>query len=225
MENNTNKSAKTTLQCLLDEKQKDFNKTATEQLKKIYREGLDAVTGSGILDKALNAGNKAPDFTLTNASNQSVNLYDQLRKGPVVLTWYRGGWCPYCNITLRYLQNKLPDFQNEGASLIALTPELPDQSLNTAEKNQLQFEVLSDVGNNVGKEYGIIFQLTREVAANYQQAFDLHSHNGDESDELPLAATYVIGQDAIIQYAYLNVDYKYRADPEIIIQHLKQIGK
>ena len=225
MENSMNNSAQTTLQSLLDEKKKNFNETATEQLKKIYQEGLAAVTDSGILDKAMNAGDKAPDFTLTNALNQPVNLYQELRKGPVVLTWYRGGWCPYCNITLRYLQNKLPDFQNEGASLIALTPELPDQSLNTAEKHHLQFEVLSDVGNNVAKEYGIVFKLTKDVAANYQQAFDLHSHNGDESDELPLAATYIIGQDAIIQYAFLNVDYKYRADPEVIIQHLKQTGK
>ena len=135
----------------------------------------------------------------------------------------RGGWCPYCNITLQYLQERLPDFQKAGAELIALTPELPDQSITTAEKHKLKFMVLSDVGNKTGKEYGVVFQLTPEVAAIYQDVFNLHQYNGDDSNELPLAATYVIDQNGIIQYAFLDFDYRNRAEPNEIIKALTKI--
>ncbi|WP_382405022.1 peroxiredoxin-like family protein, partial [Frigoriflavimonas asaccharolytica] len=99
--------------------------------------------------------------------DQSVGLYDELKNGPVVLTWYRGGWCPYCNITLHALQEIIPEIKSQNATLIALTPELPDNSLSTSEKNQLEFDVLSDVHNTIGKEFGVVYSLTEEVAASY----------------------------------------------------------
>jgi len=154
-----------------------------------------------------------------------VQLNDYLKKGPVVLTWYRGGWCPYCNMTLHYLQEQLPNFQLKGASLLALTPEIPDQSMSTIEKHQLQFEVLSDVGNKVAKQYGIVFKLTDAVADSYQKAFDLHAFNGDESDELPLAATYVIDQNGQIVYTFLDADYRNRAEAKDILAALDLIKK
>ncbi|WP_232734757.1 peroxiredoxin family protein [Polaribacter sp. ALD11] len=110
-----------------------------------------------MLEKALKSGDKAPNFTLKNALNKSVYLYSELENEPVFLTWHRDGWCPYCNVTLHYLQRKLPEFQKEGATLIALTPELSDNSLNTSEKNNLEFTVLSDVGNVIGKEYSRLY--------------------------------------------------------------------
>jgi peroxiredoxin len=214
---------KGTLDSLLKEKRVAFSNTASEEKKKVYAEGLEAVKNSGILDKALNIGDQAPNFTLNNALNQPVTLYDELKKSPVILTWYRGGWCPYCNITLNYLQQRLPDFQKAGASLIALTPELPDQSLSTTEKHKLKFLVLSDVKNKIGKKYGVVFQLTPEVASIYQEAFNLHQYNGDNSNELPLAATYLIDQNGIIQFAFLDFDYRNRAEPDEIINALAEI--
>lgn len=216
-------SEKGTLDALLNVRREEFAKKASDHTKEVYSSGIKAVTNSGILDAALQVGDKAPDFTLPDALGEEVTLYSQLEKGPVVLTWYRGGWCPYCNITLQYLQQRLPDFKKEGASLLALTPELPDKSLDTKEKHDLQFQVLSDVGNKVGKEYGVVFQLTDEVAGIYQESFDLHGYNGDGSNELPLAATYVIDSEGVIQYAFLDADYRNRAEPDEIVAQLKKL--
>ncbi|WP_139956953.1 peroxiredoxin-like family protein [Flavicella sediminum] len=213
----------TTLDSLLENKRNEASKKFTEERLQIYADGILAVKNSGVLEKALTIGDKAPNFSLKNALNTSVSLAEELKKGPVVLTWYRGGWCPYCNITLHYLQEKLPEFQKAGASLLALTPELPDKSLSTSEKNNLEFSVLSDVGNKVAKEFGVVFELTKEVAAIYETAFGLSAYNGDEGNQLPLAATYVIDQKGIIQYAFLDEDYRNRAEPSEIISALSKL--
>lgn len=195
----------------------------TKEKNQIYADGIASVSSSGILSKALNVGDKAPDFTLNNVLNNPISLYEELENGPVVLTWYRGGWCPYCNITLRYLQEQLPEFKKLNATLLALTPELPDNSLTTAQKNKLEFTVLSDLGNNIGKEYGVVFKLTNEVASIYEASFGLNEKNGNANNELPLAATYVINKNGIIQYAFLSADYRERAEPAEIISVLKKI--
>lgn len=200
------------LQATLDNAKNTWEAKAPEQIKEIYAEGIADVTRQNVVTNAKKNDDIAPNFSLTNATGEKVKLSDYLQKGPVVLTWYRGGWCPYCNMTLHYLQEQLPNFQSRGASLLALTPEVPDKSMSTAEKHQLQFEVLSDLGNKVAKEYGIVFKLTDEVAASYQKGFDLHGYNGDESNELPLAATYVIDQSGKIVYTFLDAEYRNRAE-------------
>lgn len=215
---------KPTLQSILDVKKAAFETTASPEKIAMYAEGIAFVENSGVIENAKNVGDKAPEFTLRNASGKQVSLADYLKKGPVVLTWYRGGWCPYCNLTLKRLQEELPNFTAEGASLLALTPELPDSSLTTKEKDELTFEVLSDIGNEVGREYGIVYQLSPDVAESYQGGFDLHAYNGDESDELPLAATYIIGTDGIIKYAFLDAEYRNRAEPSEILEVLKTMN-
>ncbi|GGG44654.1 peroxiredoxin-like family protein [Bizionia arctica] len=211
------------LDALLETKRKEAAGKFTEEKSRIYADGIQSVADSGILDNALNVGDKALNFTLKNALNKSVSLFTELENGPVILTWYRGGWCPYCNITLHYLQEKLPEFQKAGATLMALTPELPDNSLSTSEKNKLEFTVLSDVGNKIGKEYGVVFQLTKDVASIYQAGFGLHEKNGDDSDQLPLAATYVIDTNGIIQYAFLDADYRERAEATEILSAIRNL--
>ncbi len=220
MENNNNKGE---LDVLLDVKRSEGAAKFSDEKKKIYSDGITSVANSGVLDSALKVGDKAHNFTLKNALNESVSLYDELKNGPVILTWYRGGWCPYCNITLHALQEKLPEFKQEGATLLALTPELPDNSLSTSEKNNLEFTVLSDLGNTIGKEYGVVFTLTDDVATIYNAGFGLNNVNGDTSNELPLAATYVIDINGIIKYAFLDADYTKRAEPNEIVSVLKKI--
>lgn len=211
------------LDALLEVRRKASDAKSSDEKKKIYAEGIEDVKNSGILDKALNVGDKAPNFTLKNALNKPVSLYDELKNGPVVLTWYRGGWCPYCNITLHNLQDRLPDFQKEGATLMALTPEVPDKSLSTSEKNELEFTVLSDVNNVVGKEYGVVFELLSGVATIYEKGFGLSEFNGNSDNELPLAATYIIDKSGIIKYAFLDADYRKRAEPDELLKVLKNL--
>lgn len=210
-----------TLQSVLDERKADWARKASDEIKRIYGEGIESVENSGILATAKQVGDKAPNFSLQNAKGEPVQLSDYLAKGPVVLTWYRGGWCPYCNMTLRHLQAALPDFHAAGAQLLALTPELPDKSLSTHEKNELAFEVLTDEHLQVAHEYGIVFKLTDEVATVYKKNFSLEDYNGNDSDELPLAATYVIAADGTITYAFLDAEYRRRAEPVEILAALR----
>jgi peroxiredoxin len=218
-------NTKNGLQATLDNAKKTWEAKAPEQIKESFAEGIGDVVSQNVIANAKNNGDVAADFTLTNATGKEVQLSDYLKKGPVVLTWYRGGWCPYCNMTLHYLQEQLPNIQLKGANLLALTPELPDKSISTTEKHQLQFEVLSDVGNKVAKQFGIVFKLTDAVAEIYQKGFDLHGFNGDESDELPLAATYVIDQNGVIVYTFLDAEYTRRAEAKDILAALDSIGK
>lgn len=208
-----NEKDQTRLKSRLDEKKNAFNQQAPDRVKTAYRDGIQAVVDSGVVERAKQVGDQAPDFKLVNAAGEPVWLSEYLKKGPVILTWYRGGWCPYCNLTLRALQEELPAFKALGAHLIALTPELPDQSLSTAEKHGLEFEVLSDIDSRVAKEYGLVYTLTDEVAKLYDGKFDLKTYNGNNSHELPLAATYIIDPDGSIVYAFLDADYRNRAEP------------
>ncbi|MBB5352187.1 peroxiredoxin [Haloferula luteola] len=208
----------------LEARSAEADKQGDPAVRREFAKGIEAVAASGILDRALQVGDTAPDFTLKNALGQEVQLSKELTQGPVVLTWYRGGWCPYCNIALAALQEKLPEIRRAGAQLIALTPELPDKSLSTAEKNHLEFQVLTDLNHQVAKTYGIAFELTPTVRELYQKFFDLTEFNGAEAGHatLPLAATYIIGQDGKIQWAFLDADYRKRAEPADIVAFLKK---
>lgn len=214
-----------TLRSMLEEKQAKFELKADDEKKRIYAEGIESVVNSGITESALQVGEIAPDFVLKNAVGESVSLKDYLAKGPVVLTWYRGGWCPYCNLTLKKLQEELPNFKANGASLLALTPEVPDSSMNTTEKHHLEFEVLSDAGNGVAKDYGVVFKLTEEVAKIYNERFGLNQYNGDASNELPLAATYIIDTNGKVTFAFLDADYRNRTEPSELTEKLKAMKK
>ncbi|MBD1259002.1 AhpC/TSA family protein [Maribacter polysiphoniae] len=217
-----NQDSPASLKWLLEEKKANFEMNADNHKKTVFKAGIVSVGESGVLDKAKQVGEIAPDFKLNNALGKPVALSDYLKKGKVVLTWYRGGWCPYCNLTLQQLQREVPGFKANGANLIALTPELPDKSMDTVEKHNLQFEVLSDVGNEIARSYGIVFKLTDDVAKMYEASFGMSSYNGDDSHELPLAATYIINEDGKIGYAFLDADYRNRAEPSDLTAFLKE---
>jgi len=208
----------------LDKKRADFLASAPKEAIKSYQDGIDAVAASGIYNKALKTGDKAPDFELEDAFGNKVSLSSLLKKGPVVLTWYRGGWCPYCNIALRALSMKEPMFKEAGAQIVALTPEKPDFTAETMKENELPFVVLSDLGNKVARDYGIVFKMTPDVAKAMRKFASTHERNGDESDELPLAATYVIDTDGTISYAFLDADYRNRAEPDRIVDAVEALS-
>ncbi|MEM1183615.1 MAG: peroxiredoxin-like family protein [Planctomycetota bacterium] len=206
----------------LDEAREASTTRLSPDIKELFAEGIADVENSGILASAKNVGDDAPEFVLPDAVGRSVSLAELLGEGPVVLVWYRGGWCPYCNITLRAYQERLDDIKAAGATLVAISPEVPDKSLDTRQKNELDFAVLSDVRNVVAKQYGVVFELMPAVADKYRElGLNLLEYNGNESNELPLSATYVIGQDGKITYSFLDADYTKRADPDEVMAALQ----
>lgn len=203
----------------LDQQLEALLKTVQKDVLEIVNKGIKELAEGGIIVKAINVGDKAPEFSLSNHKGDTISLSKMLESGPVVLTWYRGAWCPFCNMQLRNLQRLLPQFNSYGVTLVALSPEKPDGSLSVKEQNELEFEVLSDFDNVVAKKYGIVFKLSEELSHHYKATFqiNLEGCNGTLSDELPLAATYVINQQGIVRYAYLDVDHTKRAEPADII--------
>ncbi|MFF8597999.1 peroxiredoxin-like family protein [Streptomyces sp. NPDC015232] len=180
---------------------------------------------SGQADRALGVGDTAPDFTLPAATGDPVALRTLLGLGPVVLAFYRGAWCPYCNIALRALQQHHGDIAARGARLVAVSPQIPDESLTLAEKHELAFEVLSDLGSDVAKQYGLAFDLPDDLAEVYQGfGIDLQHANGGHARTLPLPATYVIDRTGVIRWAFVDTDYTVRAEPTDILAALDALA-
>lgn len=210
------------LQNELDEFQEKFNKSVSEHVVTTFANGVEELRKSGITNNVLRVGDIAPDFNLENALKRLVSLSAILKNGPAVLTWYRGGWCPYCNLELKYLQKLLPEFKKRNAQLVALSPELPDKSLTTIEKNNLQFEVLTDYNNYVARKFGIVFKINDDLVEIYNGFHPLDTYNGVHTNELPIPATYIVDQDSKIRYAFVEPDYRKRADPLEILEVLKK---
>ena len=178
---------------------------------------------TGIGRNAKQIGDLAPEIILPDAHGRAFDVATLLAKGPVVVTFYRGGWCPYCNLELKAYQSELPRITAAGASLVAISPEKPDDSMSTAEKNALTFPVLSDVGQKVGKAFGLVYSFTDELRTVYDGfKLDIPSKNGAPGDwSLPLSATYVIASDGRILFADTSVDYRRRTDPLDVLRALE----
>ena len=179
---------------------------------------------SGIGRQAKQVGDQAPNIVLPDVHGQPFEVTRLLAKGPVIVTFYRGGWCPYCNLELKAYQAVLPRIAAAGASLVAISPEKPDDTVSTTEKNALTFPVLSDVGHQVGKAFGLVYSFTDELRSVYDGfKLDIPDKNGTPDDwSLPLAATYVIGTDGRILFADTSVDYRRRTDPLDVLQVLER---
>jgi peroxiredoxin len=182
------------------------------------------IIASGSAAGALKEGQQAPDFALPNATGQTVQLATLLEQGPVIVTFYRGDWCPYCNLALRAYQAALPEITALGATLVAISPQTPDNSLTTAEKKGLSFPVLSDVGNRVARHYGLVFALSEAVRPVYAAiGSDLPTYNGDTSWELPVPGTFVIAPDGRVRLAFVDPDYTRRLEPSEILAALRTL--
>ena len=174
-----------------------------------------------IRNNALQVGDKIENFILPNHLGKNIELADLLNKGPVVVSFYRGAWCPYCNLELKALNDFLPQFKTKSAQLVAISPQLPDQTLTTAQKNELEFDVLSDIGNKVAQQFGLLFTLDKRIQELYTGfGIDFEHTYGDKTYQLPLPATYVINQEGVITYAFLNEDYTLRAEPSDVMAAL-----
>lgn len=185
---------------------------------------FEKLYASQIAENAIIAGDIAPNFTLPNITGDPVSLYEVLNSGPVVLSFYRGGWCPFCNLELQALQAQLSEFRALGANLIGISPETPDTSLSAIDKHQLEFEVLSDIGNITARQYGLLFTVYEEMRPLYLKwGLDVPASNGDDSWELPVPATYVIDTDSVVRAAHVDKDYTRRMEPAQILATLREL--
>ena len=190
--------------------------------KAVMDQAIEDLRKSHLTDHVPKMGTKAKDFTLKNIHGKELKLSQLLLRGPVVLTFYRGGWCPYCNAQLKAFQEKLPAFKQLGAQLIAVTPETPDSGVSTAEKDGIKFEILNDEHNKIAKSYGLVFGVTGKLKDIYKSfGIDLQKNQGNADWELPVPATFVIGKDLTIHYVFADVDYKKRAEPTDVLEAIK----
>jgi len=176
---------------------------------------------SGAAERALKAGDRAPKFTLKDTGRRKVSSRELLARGPLVVTFYRGVWCPYCNMDLAALQEALPAIVAHGAQLIAISPQTQSNSRKSQRENKVTFPILSDPRNAIAAQFGLRFKLPDYLIQIYREMFsDLARVNGEPSWTLPMPARYVIGKDGVIAYAEVNPDYTRRPDPKEPLQVL-----
>lgn len=195
-----------------------FMADAPKGLAELFGAKTKELAETGIVESAIKVGDQAPEFTLPDGTGKEVSTAELLKNGPIVLTFYRGSWCPYCNLTLAKYQEYLPQFKAKGATFVAVSPEKPEFIEDKVKAANLEFPVLSDVGMKVGSQFGIKFVLAPELQEVYNQfKLDVNKHNGDNTFQLPLPATYVIGKDGKVVYSFVDVDYTKRAEPADVL--------
>jgi peroxiredoxin len=217
------------LQDRLDAFKADFEngklpfKPTAQQLEAMHRATAELIT-SGQAGRALKAGDKAPDFVLNDPDGKPVSSRDLLAKGPLVVSFYRGVWCPYCNLELQALQAALPAIEERGANVIAISPQTAPNSRRSQRDNKLGFPILSDVKAQVANAFGIRFALPDYLVGVYKGfKNDLPLINDDPSWVLPMPARYVIGTDGVIAYAEIDPDYTQRPDPSELLPVLDRV--
>jgi len=178
---------------------------------------------SGAASRAKKAGDIAPSFSLKDPEGNVVSSNELLKKGPLVVSFYRGVWCPYCNMELQALEAVKSQFDKYGASLVAISPQTAPNSRKSVRQNKLSFPILSDVRGKVGAAFGLRFELPDYLVELYKGLKnDLPAFNDDPNWTLPIPARYVIGQDGTILYSEVNPDYTHRPEPEDMIPVLQR---
>lgn len=178
------------------------------------RAGVAAVRATGLL-----IGATAPGFTLPNASGQLVELAALLALGPVVVSFYRGQWCPFCNLELRALQQHFDEITAAGATVVAISPQAPDHAVALTAKHELSFDVLSDIDQSVIDAYGLLYTVEGDTRDLMEHVFsrDLALENADGSWRLPVPATFLLDRDGIVRAAHIDADYRTRMEPADIV--------
>jgi peroxiredoxin len=216
-----------TLQAKLDAFKADFVAgkppyNAPPEIHPVMARATAELIASGHAGRALKAGDKAPAFTLNDPDGNPVSSAELLAKGPLVISFYRGVWCPYCNIELQALEETLPAFMAAGVSLVAISPQTAPNSRKSLRNNKLSFPILSDTKNDIAAAFGLRFALPDYLVDLYKMLKnDLPTFNGDDSWTLPMPARYVIAQDGTILYAEVNPDYTHRPEPEDMLAVIK----
>ena len=217
-----------TLQAKLDAFKTDFEagkppyNVPPSVIETMHRATAELIA-SGAAGRALKAGDRAPAFTLHDPDGKPVSSAELLAQGPLVVSFYRGVWCPYCNMELQALQAALPEFEALSANLVAISPQTAVNSRKSVRQNALGFPILSDPHNDVAASFGLRFEMPDYLVDLYKALKnDLPSFNGDPSWTLPMPGRFVIGQDGTILYAEVNPDYTRRPEPEDMLPALRR---
>jgi peroxiredoxin len=197
----------------------DFRERAPPQVRESITAANAKFKASFQRSSAIQVGDTLPAFRLPDALGKEVSSADLLAQGPLLINFYRGEWCPYCNLALRAMQKHFDDFKAKGVTLVAISPELPNQSLTTAEKHDLKFPVLSDVGNKFAEQLGILFVQDDSLRPIYQSfGYDLKTRNGDDSFAVPIPATLLVDQKGIVRNTFIEPDYSQRLEPSTALE-------
>jgi peroxiredoxin len=195
------------------------------EVVEVFDRNIQNLLEEGIPKDVVSVGDTLTPFTLSDASGSPVSLDQLLETGPAVIVFYRGGWCPYCNVALRTYQKELvPQLPMFGARLVAISPQTPDQSLSTIEKAELDFTVLSDPGSRVARSTGIAFQQADDVLeAQRQLGLDLAAVNAEGSTQLPRPTVLIVDQDRVVRFVDVQPDYTARTEVADIIAALADL--
>jgi len=208
----------------LSEVYTEFHTNGPAQITKPIKESTADHAASFDFQKAIKAGDTLPPFKLSDAFGNDVASSTLLEKGPLLITFYRGEWCPFCNLALRALQNHLPQFEAKGVTLVAITCEVPKQALSTSEKNELKFPVLSDLGNKYAMELGLVFPMPEYMRPVFDGfGVDFKERNGDDSFVLPVPATLLVDQKGVVRNSFVEPEYHKRAEPETVLEWIDQL--
>ena len=201
-----------------------FEKNAPESVKIAIKDSITNIKASFDQNKTIQVGDTVPSFKLPDAVGQMVSSIDLLAKGPMLLTFYRGEWCPFCSVALSGLQQHLESFRAKGVTLVAVSPELPNTSLTTVEKHALQFPILSDVHNSYAQELGIVWDMPSTLRpALTAFGVDLQKRNGDDTFQVPVPTTLLVDGKGIVRNAYIDADYRKRLDPAVALKWIDEL--
>lgn len=196
------------------------------EIKEIQLSAIQKLKDEGLSANSIKAGDIATEIKLPNALEKEVSLFNTLEDNDfVVISFYRGGWCPYCNFEMKALGDITDELNKLNAKIIAISPETPDQSLSMQDKHDLKFEVLSDLNNVIAKEYGLVFSLDERLRPIYKQfGIDIPASNGNDSYEIPMPATYVVNKNKEIIFSFIDENYKKRCEPQDILEAIKKFS-
>ncbi|OJJ21282.1 hypothetical protein BKI52_12020 [marine bacterium AO1-C] len=201
---------------------------ATHKLQDIVDEGfINDIRDSGKLAKVPQIGELAPSFNLPDETNRLVSSISLLEKGPLIISFFRGDWCAFCNLELRALQRSLAEFQKFGASLVGISPQTVSYAHMMGDRRNVEYQVLSDAGNKIADNYGLMFTMPDELRNAYK-AFGVdiaQINNNPSSADVPVPATFVVNTDGLVSYRFVDADYTKRAEPSEIIANLMAISK
>lgn len=212
------------IQKSLNERLSEIQNQADKEIIVLVKEQTAMLLEEGTVERAIKKEDNMPSFNLPDQVGSMVYSDDLLKKGNIILSFYRGAWCPFCQEELRELQIYLPEFRKRNTSLVAISPQTPDNSLTMAQKIMLEYKILSDQGNNIANKFGIVFKVPDSYLIKIKtMGVDMAKFNGDSSNKLPIPATYVVDTTGKIRFSYIDPDCTKRCEPEEILKALDSL--